>query len=513
MTGPEIAGHDSVMWQAAESEDQKAASFLADLPAPAVRSQEVSLDWPGRGAWLEGGLGHDERAGPRFYRDVEHEPADVVRLLSPKLLKEFQRWDGQGAAAECTHLSDQDNLLIKGENLQVLTTLRRRYRGQVALIYIDPPYNTASGGLAYNDRFTRADWLSFMRARLLFARELLAPEGSIYVNIDFNEAHYLKVLMDEVFAPSNFQREIIWRIGWLSGFKTRARNFIRNHDTILFYSRDAERMKFNKAYLGADDFAPRFKPAEAAQLSAMLEGEGLGKSAVRRVMKAAQAIGLPARYPVEDVWNASSYDRLNSVAITSYAGESVSKLLGTPDVKGQKSESLMKRIIEASSDPGDIVLDFFAGSGSTCAAAHKLGRRWIGVEQMDYASSITLERMKKVVAGDTVGISKRVGWRGGGSFVYCQLADWRETLLESDEDVGFLASRVRDLGWVRHDGAGEAWDWNRFYALAPGEQRDALSKVIAANTMPVAADRVDDQLLGLSSAERAINTALQSPPA
>ncbi|WP_230279816.1 site-specific DNA-methyltransferase [Croceicoccus sp. Ery15] len=492
------------MREQADRQDETQA-FLAGLPQPAAsRGQDVSLEWKGRGQWLEGGLGHDDRAAPRLYRDPVREPQEVARLLSPKLLTDFARWDGGDMPQPCTHLDLNDNLLVQGENLQVLATLRHRYRGRVTLIYIDPPYNTASGSFAYNDRFTRADWLGFMRARLLFARDLLAPDGSIYVNIDFNEAHYLKVLMDEVFGPANFQREIIWRIGWLSGFKTRAQNFIRNHDTILFYSQDAQRMKFNKAYLGPDDFAPRFKPAEAAQLSSLLEGEGLAKTAVRRVMKAAQTIGLPARYPVEDVWNASNYDRLNSVAITSYAGESVSKLLGTPDVKGQKSEALLKRIIEASTDPGDIVLDFFAGSGSTAAAAHKLGRRWIGVEQMGYAGTITLERMKKVVAGDNVGISKRTGWKGGGSFVFCRLADWRDRVAEQG-----LARRARDLGWLLHDGQGGLWDWAAFDTLPVAQRRAALSLALAANAMPVDFAFADDTELALPPAERAINAALQ----
>ncbi len=491
-------------------QQRETAAFLADLPASAGRGGSVSLEWPGRESWLEGGMRHEGLIERRLYHDPAKQPEEVARLLAPKLLQGFTRW-GEGAdGAPCGVLTAQDNLLIQGENLQVLAALRRRYRGQVTLIYIDPPYNTASGSFAYHDRFTRADWLSFMRARLLYARDLLAPGGSIYVNIDHNEAHYLKVLMDEVFGPSNFQREIIWRIGWLSGFKTRARNFIRNHDTILFYSRDAARMKFNKAYLGADDFAPRFKPAEAAELSATLEGEGLAKAAVRRVMKAAQGIGLPARYPVEDVWNASSYDRLNSVAITSYAGESVSKLLGTPDVKGQKSEALLKRIIEASSDPGDIVLDFFAGSGSTCAAAHKLGRRWIGVEQMDYAGSITLERMKKVVAGDGVGISRRVGWQGGGSFVFCRLADWREHLLARMNEPDEVARRVRELGWLHRDAAGEPWDWEAFAALSEDARGDALTQAIRVNPMPVAADHSGDPWLPLSGEERAINDSLQA---
>ena len=496
------------MQQAAQQHDGTAA-FLADLPAPAAaRCGGVSLEWPGRGSWLEGGMG--SQAGPALYRDQATQPGEVARLLSPKLLTGFQRWSDDAEPASCSELTAQDNLLIQGENLQVLATLRRRYRGQVTLIYIDPPYNTASGDFAYHDRFTRADWLSFMRGRLLFARDLLAPDGSIYVNIDHNEAHYLKVLMDEVFGPSNFQREIIWRIGWLSGFKTRARNFIRNHDTILFYSRDAQAMKFNKAYLGPDDFAPRFKPAEAAEISAMMEGEGLARTAVRRVMKSAQTIGLPVRYPVEDVWNASAYDRLNSVAITSYAGESVSKLLGTGDVKGQKSEALLKRIIEASSDPGDIVLDFFAGSGSTCAAAHKLGRRWIGVEQMDYAGSIARERMKRVVAGDGVGISRRVGWRGGGDFVFCQLADWREVLLARMDEPGEVVRRVRALGWLHRDPAGAPWDWDLFAALSAAAKRERLAGAIRVNPMPVAAKQAGDPWLALFAEERAINDSLQA---
>ncbi len=499
------------MQQASHQQDGT-ADFLADLPAPAGagRGGGVSLEWPGRGAWLEGGMGHEGRTGRCLYHDPADNPDEVTRLLAPKLLQGFERWGEQADVAPCRELTVRDNLLIQGENLQVLAALRRRYRGQVTLIYIDPPYNTASGTFAYHDRFTRADWLGFMRDRLLYARDLLAPDGSIYVNIDHNEAHYLKVLMDEVFGPANFQREIIWRIGWLSGFKTRARNFIRNHDTILFYSRDAAQMKFNKACLGPDDFAPRFKPAEAAELSAVLEGEGLAKAAVRRVMKAAQGIGLPARYPIEDVWNASSYDRLNSVAITSYAGESVSKLLGTPDVKGQKSEALLKRIIEASSDPGDIVLDFFAGSGSTCAAAHKLGRRWIGMEQMDYAGPITLERMKRVIAGDGVGISRRIGWQGGGSFVFCRLADWRGSLLSRMDDLDEVVRRVRELGWLHHDAAGEPWDWDAFAALSEDARRDALMQAIRVNPMPVAAFRAGDPWLALSSDECAINAGLQA---
>ena len=119
---------------------------------------------------------------------------------------------------------------------------------KVKLIYIDPPYNTGNDGFGYNDRFNRASWLTFMCNRLDVARELLAENGAIYVNLDFNEVHYAKVLMDDIFGENNFQREIIWRIGWVSGYKTIDNNYIRNHDTILFYSKSPQ-LKFNKKHI------------------------------------------------------------------------------------------------------------------------------------------------------------------------------------------------------------------------------------------------------------------------
>ena len=304
--------------------------------------------------------------------------------------------------------------LIKGNNLLALHSLKARYAGKVKLIYIDPPYNTDNNGFRYNDRFNHSAWLTFMQNRLRVAKTLLANDGAIFVNMDFNEVHYLKVLMDDVFGRENFQREIIWRIGWLSGFKTAIDNFIRNHDTLLFYAKNKNNLKFYKQRIPKEDFRNRFNDQQEKALSDHLRDEGLSNESVRNFLSLVQTIGFPDRYPIEDTWNCSIYDDLNSIAVVSFAGEKVSKLLNVDELKGQKPEALLKRIIECVTTEGDLVLDFFFGTGTTGAAAQKLGRRWIGIEQMDYAKTTAAERLKTVIAGDTVGISKRVKWKAAG---------------------------------------------------------------------------------------------------
>jgi len=312
------------------------------------------------------------------------------RPRAPRVLTKFKRFDRRGARSVAAALP-ADNLLVKGDNLQVLAALKKRFAGRVKLIYIDPPYNTGGPKTAfrYNDSFSHAAWLTFMRSRLELAKLFLAKEGAIYVHLDYHEVHYCKVLLDEIFGRDNFQREIIWRIGWISGYKTAGKNWIRNHDTLLFYARDKKYLDFNKKHIPY----PR--------------------GYVRRDGKKPTGQG----YPYEDTWNCSELDPLNSVAIVSFSKEKVGGF------KGQKNEALLRRIIEAHTREGEIVMDFFSGSGTTAAAAHKLRRQWISIEQLDGPLGKQVARLQKTVAGDRVGISRAVGWKGGGSFVCCRLTE------------------------------------------------------------------------------------------
>lgn len=179
---------------------------------------------------------------------------------------------------ESVNWDSTENLYIEGDNLEVLKLIQESYMGKVKLIFIDPPYNTGSdfiyaddfavGSAEYSDEIGEvdadgnrlfkntdsngrfhSDWCSMMYSRLMLARNLLTDDGSIFISIDFNEVENLKKIMDEVFGAENFQREIVWRIGWLSGYKTMAPNFIRNHDTILFYSKNSSKIEFIKKYI------------------------------------------------------------------------------------------------------------------------------------------------------------------------------------------------------------------------------------------------------------------------
>lgn len=272
------------------------------------------------------------------------------------------------------------NRLIHGDNLQAMDALLGSHAGTIDLVYVDPPFLTGSefrvrtlageSGVveshAYSDVWDgTAEYLAFLRPRLQRIRELLSPTGSLYVHVDPTVGHYVKVLVDEVFGPRSFQREIVWRIGWLSGYKTKARNWIRNHDDIYFYSKDPERFTFNKTVV---PYPPGYRRRDGA------EPKGAG-------------------VPLEDVWNANEAEwaltgdaSLDSIQIKSFSREKTG-------YETQKNESLLRRIVLASSNPGDLVADFFCGSGTTLAVAEKLGRRWLGCDVGRVAIHTTRKRL------------------------------------------------------------------------------------------------------------------------
>lgn len=306
---------------------------------------------------------------------------------------------------ESVDFDNTKNLYIEGDNLDVLKLLRETYLGKVKMIYIDPPYNTGNDFI-YDDAFSRAlkseenvsnyrdengnimwneyfkqnpasngrfhsDWLSMMYPRLKLARDLLTDDGVIYVSIDYNEVDNLRKIMNEIFGEENFQREIIWRIGWLSGYKTTAPNYIRNHDTMLFYSKDHTRMYFNKKYIENKDFKPLVK--KDSNLTTKLSSLGLNELQQKDLLNFINHENRPEKYPIEDTWNSNEYDDLNSIAIVSYSGEKISKILNIDqDFKGQKSIKMLQRLLDASTSRNDIVLDFFAGTSSTAHAVMQL---------------------------------------------------------------------------------------------------------------------------------------------
>ncbi|EJB43759.1 adenine-specific DNA-methyltransferase [Helicobacter pylori Hp A-4] len=360
---------------------------------------------------------NNTKSNELFYHEILHKN-EIDTLLHPKALCRFEM-HGQGDLQSA--LKDENtNYLIKGNNLIALHSLKKKFAKKVKCIYIDPPYNTGNDSFNYNDNFNHSSWLVFMKNRLEAAREFLSDDGSIYINLDYNEVHYCKVLMDEIFKRENFRSEIIWRMGFLSGYKTAAKKYIRNHDTILFYSK-SDNYLFNKTYIENKDFLPLLTKNEVQNA---FKKFSFPQEKIDDFLTFINHENRGEKYPLEDTWNSNKWDKLNSIAIDSSVSR-VDETIAIDDenFKGQKPESLIQRILEVSTNENDLVLDFFAGSGTTCAVAHKMKRRYIGIEQMDYIETITKERLKKVIEGEQGGISKKCDFKGGGSFVYAELKE------------------------------------------------------------------------------------------
>ena len=330
---------------------------------------------------------------------------------------------------------DWHNLLVFGDNLQILKTfnenkdalIKNKIKGKVKLIYIDPPFATESdfkgsqGQKAYSDKTKGAEFVEFLRRRLIVARELLADDGSIYIHLDWKKAHYIKLVLDEIFGEYEFRREIIWTLSGVAGYKSLVNSFVRGHDTILYYSK-TEDVIFNKEYL----------PYNEAQLKRFTKVNEDGRK-YKSITKTKRIFLDEAKgVPLSDVWTdiASFQTIVNSPEITNYPT--------------QKPEKIMERIIRASTNEGDLILDFFCGSGSTLAVAEKLNRRWIGCDIGKLAIYTTQKRLLEIDRSKDLGDQKKKYGKLSKSFavVTSGLYDLRKIFaLQKDEYICF----VKDL--------------------------------------------------------------------
>ncbi len=401
----------------------------------------------------------------------------------------FLDWVNKSQARETTskvpyHLLKQeaaygepsDNLLIQGDNLLALKALIPFYAGRVKCIFIDPPYNTQSAFEHYDDKLEHSQWLSMMYPRLVLLRQLLAEDGSIWVTIDDNEAHYLKVLMDEVFGRRCFVANIVWQKAYTSN--QTAQHISNTHDHMLVYAKSAEMLRLGKiprteqqrATFKNPDDDPR-GPWKAENLSAgkfysagqfVITGpfgntffppqgrywrcneqqykewlddgritfglNGKGRPMLKKYLNEMEDGLTPNTW-----WEHTQYgsNKEASIGLKALMGADV-EVFGTP-----KPEKLLAAVLAISTSSGDVVLDSFLGSGTTAAVAQKMGRRYIGIEMGDHARTHCIPRLQQVIAGEQGGISKDVGWQGGGGFRFCTLGD-----AAFDED-GRISQSVR----------------------------------------------------------------------
>ena len=552
---------------------QKIGLYMGDIPL--IDWSKVVLNFPFKDCILEGGQRKEDGLDTYFEYDEKEQRYtekkskrrevfynevlardEIDSLFSPKAFCNAKRYES-GKSSLCKKLNRDaelnkkrglsedtitDNLIIKGNNLLALHSLKEEFTGKVKLIYIDPPYNTGNDSFAYNDNFNHSSWLTFMKNRLEIARDLLKEEGAIFVQCDDNEQAYLKLLMDDVFGRENFISTIVWKRK--RGRDNSARWFSKAHEYFLVFAKQKSILNFNLIELDEEtklqyknpDNDKRGKWRMLACWARGTQGgvqydfttkeghffsERLWLFSKENLKKLDQEDKLVIRgdniyrklfinehkgQVLESIWTDASN--------AANAADEIKSLFGSIVFSTPKPEPFMQRIIKLSTSESDIVLDYHLGSGTTAAVAHKMNRQYIGVEQMDYINTVTVERLKKVIEGEQGGISKLENWHGGGSFVYMELAEKNEQAVrlisacKNGEELISIFDKLCSKYFlhynVRIKEFREEVKTDRFQLLPLKEQKEMFCRMLDLNQLYINADDRKDNNSGLSTDDIAI---------
>ena len=537
-------------------------------------NQEVVLNFPYKDCVLEGGQTKDDAKRQEIFFNETLAPTEISRLLDDKVLTNFKRYDETGEH-EVEVLNDTDNLIIKGNNLIALHSLKKRFAGKVKLIYIDPPYNTGSDSFGYNDSFNRSTWLTFMKNRLSIAKDLLENDGILIVQISFHEFPYLRVMMDELFAEENHKMDVNVLVRHPQRSLTSDKEFNDVLEYALMYSKSENfKLPKQKVVKTIDDYQYDFDfpeiPHDSFQVGdktinvylpddvTIVRGQGhiggLKSMSIRGSIREKNSSGrfyvahlekLIAKYPegtiftVPDMGDDGRDFRIFELPKNGnkngfyYPGKPLGSeytlkpypnfvdfvqqynlVNSEGDVSfrnGKKPEEYIKYYIEMFTEDGDIVLDYHLGSGTTAAVAHKMNRQYIGIEQMDYIETVSVERLKKVIAGEQGGISKDVNWSGGGSFVYAELKndaqDFKNAIFEATttEELLELFELAKKSSFLSYRIDPNKLKKNEFEKFSLAEQKQILSEIIDNNNLYVNYSDIDDNDYQISAEDKKLN--------
>ncbi|RKV84436.1 MAG: site-specific DNA-methyltransferase [Streptococcus sp.] len=548
-------------------------------------NNDVVLNFPYKDCILEGGQTKDDAKRQEIFFNETLAPTEINRLLDDKVLTNFKRYDKDGEH-EVEELKDTDNLIIKGNNLIALHSLKKRFAGKVKLIYIDPPYNTGNDSFNYNDSFNHSTWLTFMKNRLEVARELISKDGAIYISIDDKEQAYLKVLMDEIFGKENFLAQFNFQVRYAEKSIAEAKLFKPLIEYTLMYAKDSTHLKaypptipytddkfiweikeltegtveeidgnkvgvFKKGEWELIQVEPDMNALKETWISGSIYSkmsygqvyqkiveprvELDGNGALYKVYGRGED-GLGYRYytnpqksnanrgkmfsgmPLErkaEIESGEAVKYLPIVNFADFAGDygNIRHEGGVALNSGKKPEKLLKMLMEYVTSENDIVLDFFGGSGSTAATAHKMKRHYISIEQMDYIEDKIVERLNNVIKGDPTGISKDVNWTGGGSFVYAELKNdaqyFKNSIFEATttEELLELFEIAKKSSFLSYRIDPKKLKPNEFSQLSLAEQKQVLSEIIDNNNLYVNYSDIDDIDYGVSAQDKKLNHA------
>lgn len=527
-------------------------------------SGKVELIFPYKDCVLEGGQSQEDQKRQEIFYNETLAPDELDRLLYPKVLSNIALYNAEGKHS-VKEIKENDNLILKGNNLLALATLLKRYEGTVKCIYIDPPYyfrhTSATDTFKYNSNFQLSTWLVFMKNRLALAKDMLCSGGTIWINISEDGMHYLKVLADDIFGAEHFVGTVPRRTR--SGKSDVPFNFSQDFDWLLIYTnvpdnQDVIGRTVERQYYETDDYPGR--PWRLADLTSQQPASKRPNSYFTMVdpktgkeyPASEKRTWAVTKDTFEYYYNQGAivfpddYDFLNiskpysrkfkedddkngklSAVISDFQMQSflqdvlngsknadgnsqIDKLFGRDEFDYAKPENLIKAILEVASSENDLIMDFFLGSGTTAAVAHKMGRRYIGVEQLDYIDTLVVERLKKVINGEKGGISEAVNWQGGGSFVYCELAKLNQIIVEEIEeatdDVALSAiySRMIKSGFISYkvnpiDINAAADDYN---ALSLNDKKRFLMETLDKNLLYVNYCDIDDEEFDISDDDK-----------
>ena len=527
-------------------------------------SREVVLSWPYKDCMLEGGQTKEEAKRNEVFWNETLAPDEVNRLTEPKVFSNFKRYDKEGEH-QVDHLSDNDNLIIKGNNLLALHSLKKKYAGQVKLIYIDPPYyfrkKLSTDTFKYNSNFHLSTWLTFMRDRLECAKHLLAPSGTIWIHMGDEGMHYLKLVADQVFGINHFIGTLPRRTR--NGKSDVPFNFSQDFDWLLVYTNVEESQAVmgravERKYYTTEDYPG--KPWRLADLTKQTTAKERENSFFTMVdpktgkeyppsekrtwcitketfdshykrgyivfpddydfLKITKPYSRKFKYEDEANGKLSSiisdcqiqqflksllYDCKNEIG-----NNEINDLFGRDEFDYAKPENLIKIIMEAVTNEGDLVMDFFSGSGTTVAVAHKLGRKYIGCEQIDHQIELTVNRLNEVICGEQGGVSKSIGWQGGGSFVYCELSKANGKFadeIENAETTGQLMdiwNRMKATDYLNYKVDVKEVDANvaDFEGLNLDDQKRFLIECLDKNLLYVPLSDIDSTEYGVTDEDK-----------
>ena len=565
---------------------------------------DVALVWPYKDTVLEGGQTQEEEKRKEIFFNEVLAQDEINRLLDSKVLTNFVRYTAKGKQS----LKDfkrhengviRENLIVKGNNLLALHTLKTLFRGQVKLIYIDPPYNTGNDSFGYNDNFNHSACLTFMKNRLEIARDFLKEDGAIFVQCDDNEQAYFKVLMDDIFGRDNFVNCIAVKLSEPTGVKMAhaKKRFPKIKEYLLFYKKKSFEFVFIDKFKKEkwDDeykfFLENISREGRAQLRELQNKENIDSGDVNiaiNLLKNARIVPLSEKLEENKITADKQYDwkidnawrivqcvssdsirdfvrrldtRPNQDIGAGLSNEGVLFFYNTgadlsrngriritfaddflyvnpcdfwQDIRttgiaqeggvslpyGKKPEKLIHRIVAMTTEKDDIVMDYHLGSGTTCAVAHKMGRQYIGIEQLDYGENDSVVRLTKVTNGDMSGISRDVKWQGGGEFIYCELMKYNEAFIDriqAAESSEELLKIWRDMA----EGSFLNWYTNPempeeaikdFEAIGREEnglekQKRVLAELLDKNQLYVNLSEIDDAQFNVSEEDKALNRA------